>query len=75
MQYETSSEDGPVITECAAAAYEIPGGHTCENGHEHINIETRMAQGWDYAEDRGEAERLMRNGTYPVQMDGSSFVW
>jgi hypothetical protein len=65
-------EDGQeVILECSGLAWELPNGrgHTCENGHEHINIETRVAERWDYAADAGEARLLAAAGTEPRDME------
>lgn len=64
------TEDGPVLvtSECGALAYPLPGdrGYTCEAGHEHIYAEVRADEGWEYAEDQDEAQRLERNGVRAV---------
>ncbi|HET9144081.1 hypothetical protein [Actinophytocola sp.] len=64
------------IVECGALAWELPDGRgwTCEAGHEHIHAEVRDQEGWDYAEDLDEANRLAKVGVASVQMDGRPWV-
>ncbi len=67
-------EDGQqVIAECGAAAWEHPRGFACEAGHEHIDAQTRAAEGWEYAEDAGEAANLVKAGVQPYDMQGR--IW
>ena len=49
------------------------GGYECTAGHNHVPVEVRMEQGWDYAGDEGEAYLLGRAGVLPVGMDGTGF--
>lgn len=58
-------EDGPSIVECGAEAIFTDWGFECAAGHSHVRAEVRHAEGWDYAEDHGEAELLSRWGTEP----------
>lgn len=45
----------PRIVECGSSAIADERGFHCEAGHEHVNTETREAEGWDYASDEEEA--------------------
>ncbi len=63
----------PEIVECGASAVEDERGFTCEAGHAHVDAQTRAAEGWDYAEDAGEAENLAKAGVEPFDMQGR--VW
>lgn len=64
-------EDGPVVEDCGAEAVYDDHGYACSAGHSHVHAEVRYAQGWDYAEDDGEAARLVKAGVIPVRFDGS----
>lgn len=76
FQWITDPETGEVfdveagIRECGAEAVATDRGYTCTAGHEHINMQTRHAEGWDYAEDADEALGLMKAGVQPFTMDG-----
>lgn len=48
---------------------DVHGGFQCAGGHEHISQETRIAEGWEYAEDEGEALALAKAGVEPRTMD------
>ena len=67
---ERQTEDGPAIVECGADAIWDDRGFECAAGHSHVTAEHRRAEGWDYAEDEVEAQRMAARGTIPVQMDG-----
>ena len=58
-------EDGPSIEDCGAEAIYTDRGFECAAGHSHVTAEIRWAEGWDYAEDAGEAARLTKYGTEP----------
>ena len=58
------------IRDCGADAIATERGWTCAVGHEHVNTQTRWNEGWDYAEDAGEAMNLVRAGRQPFTMDG-----
>ena len=53
------------VEDCGAPVTETDRGWTCARGHGHVYAEVRYAEGWDYAEDAGEAELLARAGTEP----------
>lgn len=81
-QYEgaiaTGDPDEPFyrgVIECdAIATIRSDGsGFDCEAGHEHTNAQARQEQGWEYAEDFGEAEQLAKAGVEPRTMTGQ--VW
>lgn len=61
-------EGGP--SECGAEAMFDERGWRCVAGHEHVSMEARHAEGWDYAEDFGEAMNLARAGVEPLTMSG-----
>jgi len=66
--YDEETGDGEgydVVEECGAAAVYTDRGFTCDAGHSHVTAEVRWNEGWDYAEDDGEALRLSRAGTEP----------
>jgi hypothetical protein len=50
------------------------GSYECDGGHSHVPAQVRFEQGWDYAEDGHEAQRLARAGVRPVGMDGKSWL-
>ena len=60
-------EEGPIVEECGADAIfrADDSGWDCVAGHEHTDAQARWEQGWDYAEDDGEARRLAANGVEP----------
>ena len=59
-----------VMRECGAEAIATDTGWHCAAGHEHTNAEARAAQGWDYAEEYGEAMDLALAGVEPRTMSG-----
>lgn len=62
--------------ECGAEAIYTDRGFECAAGHSHVRAEVRQAEGWDYAEDHGEAESLSRWGTEPRDLvTGGAFRW
>jgi hypothetical protein len=63
----------PIIEHCGASAVITDRGFYCEAGHEHVDQQARMAEGWDYAEDAGEAETMARAGVEPHDMQGR--IW
>jgi len=73
-------DGGHPPTECGAwsrqlfnaAGREI--GYECTVGHDHIDAQARMEEGWDYAADPGEAALLAKYGTEPRHMDGHVWV-
>jgi hypothetical protein len=70
-------EDGGYqVEDCGAPArlLEDGTGFECMAGHSHIDAEARQAQGWEYAEDRYEAKRLVMAGVEPRTMDGKIWV-
>lgn len=58
--------------ECDALSWWDERGTYCEAGHEHVWAEARAAEGWDYAEDIDEANRLRKLGVQVVSMRGDS---
>jgi hypothetical protein len=65
------TEDGPQARDCGADAVYDDDGFFCEKGHSHVKDEVRVAQGWDYAGDPGEAVRMQGFGITPMLMDGT----
>lgn len=63
-------EDGPIVIECGAPAFATERGWYCVSGHEHVSVLARVEEGWDYAEDAGDAMTLVRAGLQPFTMDG-----
>lgn len=61
--------------DCRAIAWDTGRGFACDAGHEHVNADTRRREGWEYAEDDGEAKNLAMAGIDPVGMDGGSYAW
>lgn len=56
--------------DCGADAIGSERGWTCTAGHEHVNTQTRHDEGWDYAEEYGEALNMALAGIEPLTMDG-----
>lgn len=56
--------------ECGAEAVITERGWCCAVGHEHVNAETRRAEGWDWAEEYDEALALAAAGVEPRTIDG-----
>lgn len=50
------------VGECGAEIAFGPDAWVCAAGHEHVGMATRHAEGWDYAEDTGDAATLIRAG-------------
>lgn len=71
---EDADEDGQFIRDCAAEAIATERGWTCAAGHEHVTMEARHAERWDYAEDGVEAGRMAMHGMGAVHMDGTPFA-
>ncbi len=66
-------EDGEgIVLECGTDSWITERGWACANGHEHVSLQVRMAEGWDYAGDEGEAFLLRQHGVDAVAMDGGS---
>jgi hypothetical protein len=79
---ETGEGESWLVTvDCGAECIYDERGYRCAAGHEHVNMETRHREQWDYAEDAGEAMNLMRAGVQPFTMDGhiatspADFAW
>jgi hypothetical protein len=64
----------PIIRECGATAVVTERGFECEAGHEHVNAETRDAEGWDYASDEEEAAVRAKYGYESRLPDGHVFI-
>lgn len=77
-QVQVLTEDGYVVRSCydetGAVLWETARGSVCESGHEHVRMEVRHAEGWDYAEDDGDVRSLAAGGLMPVGMDGGSYT-
>lgn len=69
---EQQGEDGLYVVECGAASVTDQRGYSCEAGHGHVHVWVRDTEGWDYAEDGPEADRLRKLGLDVVAMDGSA---
>lgn len=64
------------VVDCGAEAIFTDRGFECAAGHSHVVAEVRSAEGWDYAEDHGEAEILAKWGTEPRDLaTGGAFRW
>lgn len=65
-------EDGGYdsVAECGADAVVTDRGWSCAAGHAHVTAEARHAEGWDYAEEAGEALAMVGAGVQPFTMDG-----
>ena len=64
------NEDGRVYGPCGAHVTFTERGWTCEAGHEHVSMQARHAEGWDFAEEYGEAMAMARAGVEPRTMSG-----
>lgn len=53
------------VVPCGAPVTEDARGWACDAGHSHVFGEVRFAEGWDYAEDEGDARNLTRAGVEP----------
>ena len=75
---EFSYDDGSRGTrDCGRPARILPGdgnSFECNGGHEHISQERRIEEGWEYAEDEGEARNLVFAGVEPRTFDEGK-VW
>lgn len=68
---ETGQSEGDMqVVDCGAEAIATERGWTCAAGHEHVTAEARHAEGWEYAEDWGEAKNLAAAGVEPLTMSG-----
>lgn len=65
------NEDGACYADCGAHVTFTERGWSCEAGHEHVSMEARHAEGWEYAEDYGEAMNLAHAGVEPLTMSGN----
>ena len=66
----------PGVRECGAKVTETDRGWTCDAGHGHVFMEVRHAEGWDYAEDDGDAMNLTKAGTEPRDLvTGGAYRW
>lgn len=63
-------ESWDVEEDCGAECVFDERGYRCAAGHEHVNMQTRATEGWDYAEEYGEAQALAFAGVEPRTMDG-----
>jgi hypothetical protein len=62
-----------VIEECGAEAAYTDHQFWCAAGHEHTDAETRLADGWDYAEDAYDSAVITAGGrTYRPAGSGPS---
>lgn len=75
---ETGEEVGDYIEggieDCGAEAIASERGWSCAAGHEHVNVQSRVAEGWDYAEEYGEARDLAFAGVEPRTMSGHAVL-
>lgn len=68
---ETGQAESWVVTrDCGAEAVATERGWTCAAGHEHVNAQARHNEGWDYAEEYGEATAMVFAGVEPRTMSG-----
>lgn len=56
------------VKECGAHVTFTDRGWSCEAGHEHVSMEARHAEGWEYAECYDEAQALAAAGVEPVHI-------
>lgn len=76
FRWVTDEETGEVFDveahtrDCGAEAIATERGWTCAAGHEHVTAEARRNEGWDYAEEYGEAADLALAGVEPRTMSG-----
>lgn len=59
---------------CGASAVTDDRGFHCEAGHDHVNLQTRLAEGWDYASDEQEARGRASHGFESLLPDGHVFT-
>jgi hypothetical protein len=64
------SEGDTQIVDCAAEAIATERGWTCAAGHEHVTMQARHDEGWDHAEEYGEAMAMALAGIEPRTMSG-----
>lgn len=68
---ETGYSEGEMrFEDCGADAIATERGWTCAAGHEHVSIEARHNEDWEYAEDYDEARNLALAGVEPLTMSG-----
>lgn len=53
---------GEMTRECGAPMHFTDRGWHCDAGHEHVNMESRHREGWDYFDD--DEINAARNGTF-----------
>lgn len=59
---------------CGATAISDERGYHCEAGHDHVNLQTRLGEGWDYAGDEAEAAGRASYGYASVLPDGKPYI-
>ena len=64
----------PRVVECGSTAISDERGFHCEAGHEHVELEVRLAEGWDYASDEQEAAGRAGYGYESRLPDGHLFM-
>ena len=62
------------IVDCGAEAVVTERGWTCAAGHSFVTATARREEGWEYAEDFGEAMALARAGVEPLTMSGHTVL-
>lgn len=71
---DESTEWRPRIVECGSSSWSDERATQCEAGHEHVELQHRLAEGWDYASDEDEA-RLRASYGYESRLpDGHLFL-
>lgn len=68
---ETGEAESWLVTvDCGAEAISTERGWTCAAGHQHVSMQARADEGWDYAEEYGEAMTMAMAGIEPLTMTG-----
>lgn len=68
---EVITEDGRGVRSCTAARWGTVRGSECEDGHAYVDMEARMREGWEYAEDTEDAKNIERGGREARAFDGT----
>lgn len=74
---ERPYDDGTTwIGDCGALSWltHDGDGFECEVGHSHVGEETRLREGWEYAEDEFDAAVILRGGRMPVPMGPNTII-